>query len=124
VSVYRSEVTEIQVAGREFFIGSCVADFRFEGRQFFGVAKVELVLEDGCTGIAVLVGNSVIHPRLRFAIGFYNRLPPLLGRETIAFRDRGAAFHLGGIVDSLHGTYLPEAPAAYDKAGCFGLLRR
>jgi len=52
-----------------FFVSPRVADFRFEIRKLGGVAKVELVPQDGCTGIAVVIGNSVIHPRLRFAIG-------------------------------------------------------
>ena len=38
------EVLEIQITARGLFVGSCVADFRFEICELFGISKVEFVL--------------------------------------------------------------------------------
>ena len=55
------EVPEIEIARREFFVRSRVAYFRFKCIEFVSVREIELVLQNGRVGIAVLVGNSVIH---------------------------------------------------------------
>ncbi|QDW39468.1 hypothetical protein FFI89_021395 [Bradyrhizobium sp. KBS0727] len=57
----RLEVPEIQITARDFFVGSSVADFRLEIRKLVGILKIEFVLEDSCTGIAVIVGSGVVH---------------------------------------------------------------
>jgi hypothetical protein len=61
--VNRFEVLEIEIARREFFIRSRVAYFRFKCIEFLSLCEIELVLQNGCAGIAVFVGNSVIQRR-------------------------------------------------------------
>lgn len=41
----RLEMREIQIAGREFFVGPGVAHFRFERVEFVRVGKIELVFD-------------------------------------------------------------------------------
>lgn len=55
------EMDVVQIAGRRFFIRPGVADFRLERGKFSSICQIELVLEDGCAGTAIVIGNGVIH---------------------------------------------------------------
>lgn len=122
MSVDRLEVREIQIAGREFLIGSGVAYFGFKRVKLFRVSEIEFILQDCRAGIAILVGNCVIHLRLGLAIGLDNGLPSFFRCERLALRDRGTAFHFRRINDAFYSAYFPEARAADHKARSFCLL--
>ncbi|MEO8832377.1 MAG: hypothetical protein ABI407_08955 [Bradyrhizobium sp.] len=113
---------EVQIASRSFFVGPGVAHFGLEICKLSGVSQVEPVPQDRRVRIAVVICNSVVHPRLRLAVGPDDSLPALFGSKSLALRDRGAALHLRGKMDSLYGTYFPEAAAANHEAGRFALL--
>ncbi|WP_433994158.1 hypothetical protein [Bradyrhizobium japonicum] len=78
VPVNRLEMREIQITGREFFIGPGVAYFRFECVELIGVGKIELVFQDGGAGIAVVIGDCIVHPGLCLPVGLDDRFPALL----------------------------------------------
>jgi hypothetical protein len=110
------EVLEVEITSGEFFIRSRVAYFRFKCMEFLGIPEIELVLQNGRAGIAVLVRNRVVHRRLRLAVGFDDYFPPLLRGEILAFRYCRAALHVRGINDAFDSAYLLESGAANDKA--------
>lgn len=56
--VDRLEMREIQIAGRECFVGPAVTYFRFERVELVRVGKVELVFQDSGSGIAVVIGYA------------------------------------------------------------------
>jgi hypothetical protein len=88
-------VLEVEATTGEFLVGPCVCDFRFNGGQLFRILEVEPVLQNGRARITIIIGNCVVHPRLRFAIGLDDYLKALLGSNGLVLRNRGAAFHLG-----------------------------
>lgn len=77
--VDRLEMHEIQIAGRECFVGPGVTYFRFERVELVRVGKVELVFQDSGSGIAGVIGDSIVHPGLRLAVGLDDRFLALFG---------------------------------------------
>lgn len=79
---------EIQIAGRECFVGPGVTYFRFERVKLVRVGKVELVFQDSGS---VVIGDSIVHPGLRLAVGLDDRFLALFGGARLACRDRSTA---------------------------------
>ena len=55
------EMGIVQIAGRRLFICPGVADFRLERGKFISICQIEFVLENRTAGIAIVIGNGVIH---------------------------------------------------------------
>lgn len=84
--VDRLEMHEIQIAGRECFVGPGVTYFRFERVELVRVGKVELVFQDSGSGIAGVIGDSIV-----LAVGLDDRFLALFGGARLACRDRSTA---------------------------------
>jgi hypothetical protein len=57
----RFEMGVVQIASRRLFVRPRVAHFRLERGKFIGIRQIELVLENRRAGIAIIIGNGVIH---------------------------------------------------------------